>query len=62
VVKKYEVREFGCGVDRKYEETISAGVYTTTTTSYHVKDPENKVCGFKQARNCHGVVYCRSCS
>jgi hypothetical protein len=62
VVKKYVVREFGCGVDRTYTETISAGVYTTTTTSYHVKDPENQVCGFKQAQNCNGIVYCRSCS
>jgi hypothetical protein len=61
VVKKYEVREFGCGVDRKYTETISAGVYTATGTSYHVKDPNNKVCGFKEARNCGGTVYCDEC-
>jgi hypothetical protein len=61
VVKKYEVREFGCGADRKYEEAISAGVYTTTGTSYHVKDPKNNVCGFKQARNCDGTVYCDEC-
>jgi hypothetical protein len=55
------MREFGCGVDRKYEEEISAGVYTATGTSYHTKDPNNKVCGFKQARNCNGVVYCNEC-
>jgi len=55
------VREFGCGADRKYEEAISAGVYTATGTSYHVKDPKNKVCGFKQARNCGGTVYCDLC-
>jgi hypothetical protein len=61
VVKKYEVREFGCGVDRTYTETISAGVYTATGTSYHVKDPNNKVCGFKQAQNCGGTVYCDMC-
>jgi len=61
VLRWFEVREFGCGVDRTYEETISAGVYTTTGTSYHVKDPRNRVCGFKQARNCHGVVYCDVC-
>jgi hypothetical protein len=61
VVKKYLVREFGCGVDRKYTETISAGVYTTTGTSYHTRDPNNKVCGFKQAQNCNGVVYCDKC-
>jgi hypothetical protein len=61
VVRKYEVREFGCGVDRKYTETISAGVYTATGTSYHTKDPENKVCGFKQAHTCNGVVYCDAC-
>jgi hypothetical protein len=61
VVRKYEMREFGCGVDRKYTEAISAGVYTTTTTSYHVKDPNNEVCGFKQARNCGGTVYCDVC-
>jgi hypothetical protein len=62
VVKKYEVREFGCGADRKYTEAISAGVYTATGTSYHVKDPNNKVCGFKQAHTCNGVVYCDECS
>jgi hypothetical protein len=62
VVKKYEVREFGCGVDRTYTEEISAGVYTATGTSYHVKDPNNKVCGFKQAQNCGGSVYCDQCS
>jgi len=61
VLRRYEVREFGCGVDRKYTETISAGVYTATTTSYHVKDPNNKVCGFKQAQNCRGAVYCDRC-
>jgi hypothetical protein len=61
VVKKYEVHEFGCGVDRKYEETISARVYTATTTSYHTRDPNNQVCGFKQARNCGGTVYCDRC-
>jgi hypothetical protein len=61
VVKKYEVREFGCGVDRKYTQTVSAGVYTTTGTSYHTKDPSNNVCGFKQARDCSGVVYCDAC-
>jgi hypothetical protein len=58
VVKKYEVHEFGCGVDRKYTETISAGVYTTTGTSYHVKDPNNQVCGYQCARNENGVVVC----
>jgi hypothetical protein len=61
VVKKYEVHEFGCGVDRKYTETISAGVYTATGTSYHTRDPNNKVCGFRQAQNCGGVVYCDAC-
>jgi hypothetical protein len=61
VLRRYEVREFGCGVDRKYTETISAGVYTATTTSYHTKDPNNKVCGFKQAINCGGTVYCDKC-
>jgi hypothetical protein len=61
VVKKYEVHEFGCSVDRKYEETISAGVYTAKGDSYHNRDPHGNVCGFKQARNCHGVVYCDKC-
>ena len=61
VVKKYEVREFGCGADRKYTETISAGVYTATGTSYHTKDPRNNVCGYQQARTCNGVVYCNQC-
>jgi hypothetical protein len=61
VVKKYVVREFGCGADRTYTEAISAGVYTATGTSYHTKDPNNNVCGFKQARTCGGVVYCDRC-
>jgi hypothetical protein len=61
VARRYEVRVFGCGVDRRYEETVSARVYTTTGTSYHTKDPNNKVCGFKQAQNCHGTVYCDEC-
>ncbi|MFZ8809299.1 MAG: hypothetical protein ACO2PN_14495 [Pyrobaculum sp.] len=61
VLRRFEVREFGCGVDRTYEEVISAGVYTATGTSYHVKDPKNRVCGFRQARNCRGVVYCDRC-
>ena len=61
VLRKYEVREFGCGADRRYTETISAGVYTATGTSYHTKDPNNKVCGFKQAQNCRGAVYCDAC-
>jgi len=58
VVRRYEVREFGCGVDRKYEETISASVYTATGTSYHVKDPNNQVCGYQCAQNENGVVVC----
>ncbi|MFZ8811453.1 MAG: hypothetical protein ACO2PN_25535 [Pyrobaculum sp.] len=61
VHRVYEVREFGCGVDRTYTETISAGVYTTTGTSYHTKDPNNNVCGFRQAENCGGTVYCDQC-
>jgi hypothetical protein len=61
VRRVYEVREFGCGVDRTYTETISAGVYTATGTSYHTKDPNNNVCGFRQARNCRGTVYCDQC-
>jgi len=55
------VREFGCGVDRTYTEKVSTGVYTATGTSYHTKDPKNNVCGFKQARNCGGTVYCNVC-
>jgi hypothetical protein len=61
VYKRYEVREFGCGIDRRYEETLRADVATVTGTSYHVKDPENRVCGFKQAENCRGTVYCGGC-
>ena len=61
VVKKYEVREFGCGVDRTYEEEVVVGVYTANGNSYHTKDPNNNVCGFKQAENCRGTVYCDKC-
>jgi len=59
--KVYEVHEFGCGVDRTYTDTISAGVYTVNGNSYHTKDPSNNVCGFKQAQNCGGTVYCNVC-
>jgi hypothetical protein len=58
VVKKYEVHEFGCGVDRKYTETISAGVYTATGTSYHTRDPRGNVCGYQMACPIGGQVYC----
>jgi hypothetical protein len=61
VVKKYEVREFGCGEERKREETVSAGVYTAKGDSYHTRDPGGNVCGFQPARNCGGVVYCDRC-
>jgi hypothetical protein len=61
VYKAHEVHEFGCGVDRKYIEIVRADVATVSGTSYHVKDPNNKVCGFKQAQNCDGVVYCDRC-
>jgi len=61
VVKKYVVHEFGCGVDRTYTDTVSAGVYTANGNSYHTRDPNGNVCGFKQARNCGGVVYCNVC-
>jgi len=59
VVKKYEVHEFGCGIDRTYTETISAGVYTATSTSYHTKDPNNNVCGYQMACPIGGQVYCK---
>jgi hypothetical protein len=61
VIKKYKVREFGCGVDRKYEVKVSAGVYTANGNSYHTRDPSGNVCGYQQARNCGGTVYCGSC-
>jgi hypothetical protein len=61
VRKRFVIHEFGCGVDRTYEETISAGVYTADGTSYHTRDPSGNVCGFKQARDCGGVVYCNKC-
>jgi hypothetical protein len=61
VGKRYLVHEFGCGVDRRYEETISAGVNTVSGTSYHVTDPSGNVCGFQPAQNCGGIVYCDAC-
>jgi hypothetical protein len=61
VVKKYEVHEFGCGIDRKYTETITVRVNTVSGTSYHTKDPNNNVCGYQSARNCSGTVYCDQC-
>jgi hypothetical protein len=62
VRKRFVAREFGCGVDSKYTETISAGVYTATGTSYHNRDSCGRVCGYQQARNCGGTVYCGSCT
>jgi hypothetical protein len=59
VVKKYLVHEFGCGVDRTHTEEISAGVYTASGTSYHTKDPNNKVCGYQMACPIGGQVYCK---
>gem|GEM_PF-1211900 len=59
VAKKYEVREFGCGVDRTYTQTISAGVYTATGNSYHTRDPKGNVCGYQMACPIGGQVYCK---
>jgi hypothetical protein len=61
VRKVYEVREFGCGVDRTYEEKITVAVYTVDGNSYHTRDPNNNVCGFQPAQNCRGTVYCGRC-
>jgi len=61
VLKRYVVREFGCGVDRTYEELRSTGVRTVSGTSYHVRDPKGNVCGYQRARNCGGTVYCGCC-
>jgi len=61
VYKRREVREFGCGVDRKREELIRADVATVDGTSYHTRDPNGNVCGFKPAENCRGTVYCGQC-
>jgi hypothetical protein len=62
VRKKYEVHEFGCGVDRTYTDTVSAGVYTANGNSYHNRDPCGRVCGYQSAQTCGGVVYCGSCT
>jgi len=61
VVKKYLVHEFGCGVDRTYEEEVVVGVYTANGDSYHTRDPNNNVCGYQPAQNCGGTVYCNQC-
>jgi hypothetical protein len=58
----YQVREFGCGVDRTYEETKTTGVYTANGNSYHTTDPCGRVCGYQPAQTCGGVVYCGSCT
>jgi len=62
VVKKYLVHEFGCGVDRTYEEEVVVGVYTVNGNSYHTRDPCRRVCGYQPAQNCGGTVYCGSCT
>jgi hypothetical protein len=61
VGKRYEVHEFGCGVDRKYEVTRTARVNTVSGTSYHVTDPSGNACGYQPARDCGGAVYCNAC-
>jgi len=62
VLKRFVVREFGCGIDHTYEELKSTGVYTVNGTSYHVRDPNGNVCGFKRAQSCAGgIVYCDEC-
>ncbi|MEM4650942.1 MAG: hypothetical protein QW086_03860 [Pyrobaculum sp.] len=61
VGKRYEVREFGCGVDNKYMQTTTTRVNTVSGTSYQNTDPCGRVCGYQPAQNCDGVVYCGSC-
>jgi len=61
VYNVYEVREFGCGVDRTYTERIKVAAVTADGTSYHVYDSQSQTaCGFRAARNCGGVVCCRT--
>jgi len=61
VGKRYEVHEFGCGVDRKYEVIRTARVNTVSGTYYQNTDPHGNVCGYQQAQNCGNVVYCGQC-
>jgi len=60
VHKKYEVREFGCGVDRRYSTSTGVNV-ASDGKHYHVRDPGGNTCGYQQARTCNGIVYCGSC-
>jgi len=61
VSKRFLVHEFGCGIDRKYEETTTGRVNTVNGNYYHNTDPNGNVCGYQRAQNCHGIVYCGSC-
>jgi len=60
VYNVYEVREFGCGVDRTYTERIKVAAVTADGTSYHVYDSQSQTaCGFRRADNCGDVVCCK---
>jgi hypothetical protein len=61
VGKRFEVHEFGCGVDRRYEVIRNARVNTVSGTSYQNTDPNNNVCGYQSAQDCSGIVYCGGC-
>jgi hypothetical protein len=58
VRRVYQVREFGCGVNRTRTETVTVGVYTANGNSYHTRDPHGNVCGYQCAKNENGKVVC----
>ncbi len=61
VVNYATVRVAGCGESRTYTVTTHVRTITVDGTTYHVTDPRNHVCGYGQARNCNGIVYCNEC-
>jgi hypothetical protein len=62
VYKKYIVTESGCGETKTYTVYQYVKTETVDGTTYHVRDPCGRKCGYQQAQNCGGTVYCGCCS
>jgi hypothetical protein len=62
VYKKFIVTESGCGETRTYDVYQYVKTETVDGTTYHVRDPCGRKCGYDEAQTCdNGVVYCGIC-
>jgi hypothetical protein len=62
VYRRNIITETGCGEDKTYEELQYVKTETVDGTTYHVRDPCGRKCGYDEARTCdNGVVYCGVC-